>query len=199
MHVAEGGEYGNDAAAVLLDGRYVWVTGMESPLFQIRFKRVSCNTSRVNAAGIQAHSIRCKLEGCRPPLGKAGFALRGADTIGLRRTSMRTLGERIRELREAKDLSVRELAKRLGLSAPFLSDVELGRRHPSDEVLSKLAGELGSTVAELRKYDARPPISDLRRMAATNPAMGFALRKVVEDDVDPEELLRYLNQRGRKS
>lgn len=112
---------------------------------------------------------------------------------------MRTLGQRIRELRETKDLSVRELAKRLGLSAPFLSDVELGRRHPSDEVLSKLAGELGSTVAELRKYDARPPISDLRRMAATNPAMGFALRKVVEDDVDPEELLRYLNQRRRKS
>lgn len=111
---------------------------------------------------------------------------------------MKTLGDFIRELREGKDLSVRELAKRLGLSAPFLSDVELGRRHPSDEVLLKLARELGTTVAELRKRDARAPIPELRRLASRNPAMGFALRKVVEDGVDPEDLLRYLNQRNTK-
>lgn len=109
---------------------------------------------------------------------------------------MKTLGEYLRELRENKDLSVRELAKRLGVSAPFLSDVELGRRHPSDDVLSKLAREFDTTVVELRRHDARAPIRELRRMAANNPAMGFALRKVVEDEVDPEDLLRYL--RGRK-
>ena len=34
-------------------------------------------------------------------------------------------------------------------------------------------------------------------MAANNPAMGFALRKVVEDGVDPEDLLRYLDDRNR--
>lgn len=62
MHVAEGGELGYDAAAVLLEGRYVWVTGMESPLFRIRLKRVSGKTSPAGAAGIQAHSIRCNLE-----------------------------------------------------------------------------------------------------------------------------------------
>ena len=79
------------------------------------------------------------------------------------------------------------------MSAPFLSDVELGRRHPSDDVLSKLARELDTTVVELRRHDARAPIRELRRMAANNPAMGFALRKVVEDGVDPEDLLRYLS------
>ena len=35
-------------------------------------------------------------------------------------------------------------------------------------------------------------------MAASNPAMGFALRRVVEDGVDPEDLLDYLNQRNKK-
>ena len=109
----------------------------------------------------------------------------------------KTLGEYLRELRENKDFSVRELAKRLGVSAPFLSDVELGRRHPSEDVLSKLARELDTTVAELRRHDARAPIRELRRMAANNPAMGFALRKVVEDGVDPEDLLRYLDDRNR--
>ena len=111
---------------------------------------------------------------------------------------MKTLGEHLRELRENKDFSVRELAKRLGVSAPFLSDVELGRRHPSDEVLSKLAHELETTVVELRRHDTRAPIRDLRRMAANNPAMGFALRKVVEDEVDAEDLLRYLHGRNKK-
>jgi transcriptional regulator with XRE-family HTH domain len=50
---------------------------------------------------------------------------------------MKTLGEHIKEVREERDLSVRELAKKLNVSAPFLSDVELGRRHPSDEVLAR--------------------------------------------------------------
>lgn len=44
---------------------------------------------------------------------------------------VKTLGQRIRELRERDDLSLREFARKLGVSAAFLSDVELGRRHPS--------------------------------------------------------------------
>ena len=35
-------------------------------------------------------------------------------------------------------------------------------------------------------------------MAANNPVMGFALRKVVEDEVDPDDLLRYLRERKAK-
>jgi len=110
---------------------------------------------------------------------------------------MKTLGERIRELREKQDFSVRELARKLKLSAPFLSDVELGRRHPSDEVLEKLAGLLATTVEDLKKYDARPPVQELKRIAATNPAMGFALRRVVDDGVSPEELLAFLQRHGK--
>lgn len=110
---------------------------------------------------------------------------------------MKTLGERIRELREERDLSVREFAKKIKVSAPFLSDVELGRRHPSDEVLKMIAVTLGTTPEDLKKYDARPPVQELKRMAASNPAMGFALRKVVDEDVSPDELLEFLKRRGR--
>src|SRR5438876_1134227 len=112
---------------------------------------------------------------------------------------MKTLGERIRELREQHDLSVRELAKKVKVSAPFLSDVELGRRHPSGDVLKTIASALGTTLDELKKHDARPPLRELKRIAASNPAMGFALRKVVDEDVSPEELLEFLkHQRGKK-
>src|ERR1700739_4138294 len=104
---------------------------------------------------------------------------------------MKTLGERIRELRENGDFSVRELAKKLRVSAPFLSDVELGRRHPSDEVLGRLATALDTTTDDLKKHDARPPVQELRRMAATDPVMGFALRKMVDDGVDAKELMAF--------
>ena len=53
---------------------------------------------------------------------------------------MKTLGQRIRELREEKDFSLRELAKKSGVTAPFLSDIELGRRYPSEKVLSAKSG-----------------------------------------------------------
>jgi transcriptional regulator with XRE-family HTH domain len=110
---------------------------------------------------------------------------------------MKPLGERIRELRERQDLSVRDLAKMIKVSAPFMSDVELGRRHPSDEVLTTIAAALGTTLEDLKKHDARPPIEALKRIAANNPAMGFALRRVVDEGVSPDELLEFLKRHDR--
>jgi transcriptional regulator with XRE-family HTH domain len=110
---------------------------------------------------------------------------------------MKTLGERVRELREHRDLSLRELAKRIGVSAPFLSDVELGRRHPSDDVLKSVASALGTTAEELNKFDSRAPLQELKRMAASDPAMGFALRRVVDQGITADELLDFLKKHGR--
>ena len=63
---------------------------------------------------------------------------------------MKTLGQLIRELREEKDLSLREFSKKLNLSAPFVSDIELGRRFPSDDILEKMAEILDVPSDELR-------------------------------------------------
>jgi transcriptional regulator with XRE-family HTH domain len=111
---------------------------------------------------------------------------------------MKTLGERIRELREQKDISLRELAKKLAVSPAFLSDIELGRRYPSDEVLARIAKELGSTVESLKQYDTRPPIEELKKMAAANPLMGVALRRFAEKKVSASDLIDFLNKEGKK-
>lgn len=111
---------------------------------------------------------------------------------------MKPLGARIRELREETDLSVRELARQVKVSAPFLSDVELGRRHPSDDVLGAIASALGTTLNELKKHDARPPVQELKRIATNDPAMGFALRRVVDDGISADELLKFLERHDRK-
>lgn len=112
---------------------------------------------------------------------------------------MKTLGERIRELREEKDLSLRELAKKVGgLSAAFLSDVELGRRYPSDKVLADMARALGTTVEELRRYDTRPPVDEIKRLSTANPTYGFAFRRVVASEVPPEELIKLAEKQAER-
>jgi transcriptional regulator with XRE-family HTH domain len=112
---------------------------------------------------------------------------------------MKTLGQHIRELREKKDISLREFAKQLGnLSAAFVSDVELGRRFPSEDVLAKMANLLDTSTAELKKFDSRPPVEELKRLAASDPTFGFALRRVVEKKFSAEELLDLLNKAEQK-
>lgn len=111
---------------------------------------------------------------------------------------MKTLGERLRELREGKDLSVRELARKLKHSAATISDIELGRRHPSPAILKELARELGTTVEELEAHDHRPPVDDLRRLSDREPAMGFALRRLVDQGISGEDLLRFLHEEEKK-
>lgn len=111
---------------------------------------------------------------------------------------MKTLGERIRELREEQDISVRELAKKLGVTAPFWSDVELGRRYPREEILLKAAKELKVKVEDLKQHDTRPTGQELKRIATSNPALGMALRQVVDKGISPEELLKFLNNRKTK-
>jgi len=110
-----------------------------------------------------------------------------------------TLGERIRELREAKDLSLREFALKLELSAAFVSDIELGRRYPSEKVLVEIAKMLGVTTEELEKFDTRAPVEDLKRLASSNPAYGLAFRTIVDNKITAEDLLRWVERKGKDS
>ena len=53
------------------------------------------------------------------------------------------VGERVRALREAMDLSLRDLAERSGVSAPMLSQVERGETSPTLAVAAQIAAGPG--------------------------------------------------------
>ena len=59
------------------------------------------------------------------------------------------LGNRLRELREAKGLTQAQLADLIGVSRKTVNTVENGVFVPSTVVALKLAGALGCTVEEL--------------------------------------------------
>lgn len=112
---------------------------------------------------------------------------------------MKTLGERIRERREELDLSLREFSKQLGCSAPFISDVELGRRFPSDEMLTNISKVLKVSLDELREYDQRAPLDEIRRITELDPKFAYAFRTLVEKQVSPEEIIKLASgKRARK-
>src|SRR5215475_10314075 len=64
-----------------------------------------------------------------------------------------TVGPRIRALRDAMGLSLRDLAERSGVSAPMLSQVERGETSPTLAVAGKIAGGLALTLSQLLRLD----------------------------------------------
>ena len=115
--------------------------------------------------------------------------------------NMNDLGERIRELRDRHDISLREFARKLGdISPAHISDIENGRRNPSDDLLQKMAQVLGVAVEELQRLDNRLPVEELRRAMRQDPALGFALRKAVEMNVSSEQILKWADEKdtGKK-
>lgn len=59
------------------------------------------------------------------------------------------LGPRLRAVREAKGITLRESARRLGVSASFLSQLETGKSQPSVATLYALSRHLGVTIDQL--------------------------------------------------
>jgi transcriptional regulator with XRE-family HTH domain len=65
------------------------------------------------------------------------------------------IGERLRELREARNISMRALATRSGLSANALSMIERSKASPSVSTLYKLADALGVSITSFFGSDTQ--------------------------------------------
>lgn len=111
--------------------------------------------------------------------------------------TVKTLGQRIRERREELDLSLREFAKQLGCSPPFVSDVEYGRRFPSSDMLGEMARVLKLDIEELKAHDPRPPLDEIRRMAERDPRYAMAFRTLVEKNYTADELQRLVSSKRK--
>ncbi|MGD0488009.1 MAG: helix-turn-helix transcriptional regulator [Syntrophorhabdales bacterium] len=110
------------------------------------------------------------------------------------------LGKRIRELRNERKLTLRQLAGKTGLNFTYLSKIENGRTDysPSSESIRLLARILETDQVELLRLAGKVP-PELERLAESKPAMAFfrrAQETATEDDW--EVLLKYLDKRQAK-
>jgi transcriptional regulator with XRE-family HTH domain len=65
------------------------------------------------------------------------------------------LGEFIRHQRELQELSMRQLADLVGISNPYLSQIERGLRDPSEKVLDAIAHNLQLSADALHEHGGR--------------------------------------------
>jgi transcriptional regulator with XRE-family HTH domain len=112
-----------------------------------------------------------------------------------------SFGEYLKRKREEKQISLRELARRLDLSAPYLSDVENNRRGPlTEERLITLVRELHLTEEEKTEmYDIigqqkglLPP--DLNPYVSDRPYVNAALRTAKNLEADEEDWQMFIDE-----
>ncbi len=88
------------------------------------------------------------------------------------------LGTTIRQQRELAELPMREFAKMVGISNPYLSQIERGLRAPSHAVVEAIAETLDTSADELYRmagFVERPESSD-----DESPDLGAAIEAATE-------------------
>jgi transcriptional regulator with XRE-family HTH domain len=72
------------------------------------------------------------------------------------------IGARVKALREASSLSLRDLAERSGVSAPMLSQVERGETSPTLTVAARIASGLDLRLSQLLRLDEGGSVTIVR-------------------------------------
>ncbi len=73
-----------------------------------------------------------------------------------------TIGARVKALREASSLSLRDLSERSGVSAPMLSQVERGETSPTLTVAARIASGLDLRLSQLLRLDEGGSVTIVR-------------------------------------
>jgi transcriptional regulator with XRE-family HTH domain len=100
------------------------------------------------------------------------------------RAKVSNIGPRLRQAREHKNMSVRGLARYVGVSPSLVSQIERGRVMPSVGTLYSIANELGLVVDDLfsgaqprsRKNDR----ADMAVADVVNPVLKSGQRKIIK-------------------
>lgn len=87
-----------------------------------------------------------------------------------------SIGSVIRESRNSRGQSLRGLALSVGITPPFLADIEKGRRFPSEKNREKLAAALGLKTADLDRFDFRRDLRSLEELLQDSPKLQAAFR-----------------------
>lgn len=114
--------------------------------------------------------------------------------------SVMTFGERVRQLRKEKGLTLRQLAAQVGVGFTYLSRVETGRMtygdYPSDALIHKLADALDADEEALLLLAERIP-ERIRRRVLQRPDVFGALAGC--DDCTLDKVLAQIEKTGPRS
>jgi transcriptional regulator with XRE-family HTH domain len=111
-------------------------------------------------------------------------------------TERTTLGDEIHRFRLKTGITLRQFARKAGISAAHLSDIEHDRRHPSPEALARIAAELKQVGVTYQALDRLLPRlePEMREWVAETPEARQMLRAVRASKRNPREVLREIQE-----
>ena len=119
---------------------------------------------------------------------------------------MRNFGRYIAEKRKEKGLTLRDTANKLGISAPYLSDVEKGNRDSFDidklealSIILDLSKEEKSEMMDLAGENRGQFAPDVIDYAKGRTYVNAALRKAKDLDAGEEEWFRFIEELMKKN
>jgi transcriptional regulator with XRE-family HTH domain len=92
-----------------------------------------------------------------------------------------SLAERLRELRDLKDMTQEELATKTGITKAHIARIELGQiAEPKKDMLKRISKGLGVSLRELADpewYDDEDPWAAVRRGISENSQMPLPVKR----------------------
>lgn len=98
------------------------------------------------------------------------------------------LGERIKQLRLARNLTLKQVGEKAKVSATHLSEIERGKTSPTVGALVRIARALGEEPAALVGDDEMPAVSVVRRADRRSWSSGPATWSRLSRAIHPHEL-----------
>ena len=114
----------------------------------------------------------------------------------------RTIATLLYYKRKETGVSLREMARELDISPSLLSQIEAGRKFPSEPIVSKLSKKLKIDPDDLRKFDVRGYLEDLKHLIIEYPELGFAIHDLVSQisagEIQVDEAIALLSSTTKK-
>ena len=78
------------------------------------------------------------------------------------------LGLKVRQLRQQKNITFKELKEQTGMSVSYLNEIERGKKYPKDDKIKLLADALGEEVAVLISPDLQGNLIPIGELLQSN-------------------------------
>jgi transcriptional regulator with XRE-family HTH domain len=98
------------------------------------------------------------------------------------------LGERIKQLRLARNLTLKQVGEKAKVSATHLSEIERGKTSPTVGALVRIARALGQEPAQLVGDEELPPVSLVRQSERRSWSAGPTTVSSLSRGIRPHEL-----------
>lgn len=99
---------------------------------------------------------------------------------------VRSIAEELKRLRKSRDMNLDEVGEKVGVSGVFISNIERGKRVPSDNLIEKLADVYGIEELDLYEGFGKVPESIINEIIH-NPKLLQLLYKITNNPDFPNE------------